>query len=342
MKQQKHFTLIELLVNAACKTGVLYNCCGMLLSKGGAFVRMSTDKYGMVRSQAPQNTAGFAQQQNTPLFFESERGFGGKRKPSFLVRRKFSLSPNLSPFTLIELLVVIAIIAILAAMLMPALQQARESGRTASCQNNLKQFGSAFAQYVDTFNDMFPPYMVVKADGSEAVNKNKWNWAAVLQMQKLVTGDLWKCPTAKASNPSEYYMRDLSHKGPWAVHLAMGSGYNLASWTYVGYGYNSAFVGTREKVPGWYKSGAAGRFTPVKITEMKKSSKCLILTETNGKDANSYIMRDDTMGRIGAWHKENSNQLYADFHVAVQRAPRTYLDSTVVPTSDPASPWLWK
>ena len=43
--------------------------------------------------------------QNTPLFFESERGFGGKRKPSFLVKRKFSLSPNLSPFTLIELLV---------------------------------------------------------------------------------------------------------------------------------------------------------------------------------------------------------------------------------------------
>ncbi|MBE6394667.1 MAG: hypothetical protein E7044_11515, partial [Lentisphaerae bacterium] len=62
------FTLIELLVSAACKTGVLYNRCGMLLSKGGAFVRMSTDKYGRVRSQAPQNTAGFAQQQNTPLF----------------------------------------------------------------------------------------------------------------------------------------------------------------------------------------------------------------------------------------------------------------------------------
>ena len=61
-------------VNAACKTGILYNRCGMLSLWGGAFVRMSTDKYGMVRSQAPQNTAGFAQQQNTPLFFESERG----------------------------------------------------------------------------------------------------------------------------------------------------------------------------------------------------------------------------------------------------------------------------
>ena len=51
------FTLIELLLNAACKTGVLYNRCGMLLSKGGALVRMGTDKYGNERRHAPQKTA---------------------------------------------------------------------------------------------------------------------------------------------------------------------------------------------------------------------------------------------------------------------------------------------
>ena len=60
-------------------------------------------------------------------------------------------------FTLIELLVVIAIIAILAAILFPVFEQAREKAFQTSCLSNLKQMGTSIILYKDDFDETFPP-----------------------------------------------------------------------------------------------------------------------------------------------------------------------------------------
>ena len=81
----------------------------------------------------------------------------------------------LNSFTLIELLVVIAIIAILAAILLPALNSARESGRNASCKSNMKQLGVGMNLYIDNNDGYFPNSTSVKSNAQGTKASGTWN-----------------------------------------------------------------------------------------------------------------------------------------------------------------------
>jgi prepilin-type N-terminal cleavage/methylation domain-containing protein/prepilin-type processing-associated H-X9-DG protein len=114
--------------------------------------------------------------------------------------------PQRSPFgfTLIELLVVIAVIAILAAMLLPALARAKEKGRQTSCINSVRQQTLAVLMYCDDHDGVLPPTAYNDTAGNEL------DWPVMLDPYLNHVAKIHLCPADPKSQINSYGLNELA------------------------------------------------------------------------------------------------------------------------------------
>jgi len=221
-------------------------------------------------------------------------------------------------FTLIELLVVIAIIAILAAMLLPALAKAKDKAKTISCSANMKNWNYALVLYQGDANDSLPFF---GDDPSLGNDTTYWPTYLAPYLAKAETGNIYTqnimtnavraCPGGKPGYNSSYTFTT------WTAWIGANFG-----------GYSNDSAKDKSKLSGpfvyWQSSGSVPPGPAIKMNRINKPSDCLAFIETYSlyvyNPTDSRWLWDFTYGDGSNGGHDSNQSLYSTYTVPYNHA----------------------